>query len=147
LKGLFNSDGGLKPEAGQISWPFQNSLCSNLAQPIKERLQSTIESWTNESRTIINNAFIYACMQGKQEAAELLLAKGADISAIPAGFHYPGTALHKAAGSGQLAMVKFLIHRGASPRVKDVENEATPASWAAYGGHTEVKEYLEGLNH
>lgn len=146
MERFFNSDGSLKPEAGQISWPFQNPLCSNLARPVKEKLQSTIDSWTNESRIIINNAFIYACMQGQQEAAELLLAKGADINAIPAGFHYPGTALHNAAGNGQLALVKFLIRGGADPRAKDVENEATPAGWAAYGGHTEVKEYLDGLN-
>lgn len=146
IENFFSSDRTLKPEAGEISWPFQDPLCSNLARPVAEKLQASIDSWSNEPQNVINNAFIYACMQGQIEAAELLLEKGAKINSIPAGFHYPGTALHNAAVNGQLAMVKFLIEHGADVTAKDVENGATVAGWAAYGGHDEVKEYLESLN-
>jgi hypothetical protein len=60
IESLFNSDGSLKPEAGKIDWPFGDPLTSNLAKPIKEELQAKIEGWSNDSREIINNAFVYA---------------------------------------------------------------------------------------
>lgn len=145
IEQFFSSDGTLKHDAGEMSWPFQDPLCSNLPRPKKERLQAMIDSWSNDSRSLINNAFIYACMHGHLPAAEFLLNKGAQINSIPAGFHYPGTALHHTAGKGQLSMVKFLIERGADPKAMDVENAATPAGWAAHGRHREVQKYLESF--
>jgi hypothetical protein len=69
-RSVFNSDGSLKPEAGKINWPFGNP---------KSR------SWTNDRQSILNNAFVYACMGGHIPAADLLLDKGAESTPFPPG--------------------------------------------------------------
>lgn len=145
LEGFFNSDGSLKPEAGEIDWPFGDPLTSNLAKPIKEELQAKIDGWSNDSRDIINNAFVYACMHNRLEAAKLLLQKGADIDAIPPGFDYSGTGLHYAALRGHRTMVEFLLENGANPKVKDTKVSNTPAGWAAYSGHADLADYLDQI--
>lgn len=145
IEAFFNGDGSLKPEAGKIEWPFTDPLTSNTPSPIKEQLQATIDGWSHESQNIINNAFVYACMHNRFEAANLLLQKGALINAIPPGFHYPGTGLHNAAGNGHRAMVEFLIELGADANMKDLERGGSPAGWAAYGGYQELKDYLEQI--
>jgi len=143
IEGFFNSDGSLKPEAGKIDWPFGDPLTSNLAKPIKEDLQSKIEGWSNNSREIINNAFVYACMHNRLEAAKLLLQRGAEINAIPPGFDYAGTGLHYAALRGHGAMVEFLLKHGADPSIRDPKVDGLPAGWAEYGGHKELRDYLD----
>ena len=82
-------------------------------------------------------------MNNHIEAAGLLLQKGAAIDAIPTGFDYSGTALHNAAVRGHRAMVEFLVEQGANVNVKDTKVHSTPAGWAEYGGHQEIKNYLE----
>src|SRR5439155_12911296 len=57
IEGFFNADGSLKPEAGVLQWPFKP------------------KTWTNDRQTILNNAFVYACMHGHIDAAKLLLSK------------------------------------------------------------------------
>jgi len=143
IESFFNSDGSLKPEAGKIAWPFGDPQDSNLPLQIKEELQAKIEAWSNESQNIINNAFIYACMHNRIEAAKLLLEKGAKINAIPPGFDYAGTGLHNAAVNGHRAMVEFLIENGADANIRDEKVNGTPAGWADYGGHGELRDYLE----
>jgi uncharacterized protein len=145
IEGFFHSDGSLKPAAGKIDWPFGDPLTSNLTKPIKEELQAKIDGWSNDSRDLINNAFVYACMHNRLEAAKLLLQKGADINAIPPGFDYAGTGLHYAALRGHITMVDFLLEHGANPNVKDSKVNNSPAGWADYGGHKELKEYLEQI--
>ncbi|MCM3902061.1 MAG: ankyrin repeat domain-containing protein [Pyrinomonadaceae bacterium] len=143
IEGFFNSDGSLKPEAGKIDWPFGDPLTSNLPKPIKEELQAKIDSWSDDSRDVVNNAFIYACMHNRLEAAKLLLQKGADINAIQPGFDYAGTGLHYAALRGHRTMVEFLLEHGANPNIKDPKVNNSPAGWAAYGGHEELEDYLD----
>ena len=145
IEGFFNRDGTLKTEAGKIDWPFGDALTSNLAKPIKQELQTNIDGWSNDSRSIINNAFVYACMHNRLEAATLLLQRGADINAIPPGFDYAGTGLHYAALRGHRTMVDFLLQRGANPNVRDSKVNNSPAGWAAYGGHKELSDYLEQI--
>ncbi len=144
IEGFFNSDGSLKPKAGGIRWPFEDPLTSNLPKPVTEQLEATINGRSRESQDIINNAFLYACIHNRVEAATLLLQKGAEVNAIPPGFHYPGTGLHNAAGHGHRAMVVFLLEHGADPNAKSPRG-GSPAGWAAYGGHQELKEYLEHI--
>jgi ankyrin repeat protein len=143
IEGFFQSDGSLKLEAGRIDWPFQDLPTSNLPRPIKEQLQAKVDGWSDDSSNVINNAFVYACMHNHIEAARLLLAKGAAINAIPPGFDYSGTGLHYAAVNGHRAMVEFLIQQGAKANIKDTKVGGTPAGWAEYGGHQELKDYLE----
>ena len=145
IEGFFNSDGTLKPDAGKIDWPFGDPLTSNLPKPIKDELQAKIDRWSDDSRDIVNNAFIYACMHNRLEAAKSLLEKGAAINAIPPGFDYAGTGLHYAALNGHRTMVDFLLEQGANPNAKDSKVNNTPAGWADYGGHKELKNYLDQI--
>ena len=145
IENFFDVDGGLRAEAGDLHWPFEDPLTSNLLKPIKAQLQTTSDGWDHHSRDIINNAFAYACMHNRIEAARLLLQRGAEINVIPLGFHYPGAALHHAAVHGHRATVEFLIEQGADPNVKDKERGGTPAGWAAYGGYTELSNYLDRI--
>ncbi|HYN23429.1 MAG TPA: ankyrin repeat domain-containing protein, partial [Pyrinomonadaceae bacterium] len=114
-------------------------------KPIKEELQAKIDGWSNDSRDIINNAFVYACMHDRLEAAKFLLQKGADIDAVPPGFDYSGTGLHYAALRGHRTMVEFLLERDANPNIKDPKVNNSPAGWAAYGGHKGLSDYLEQI--
>jgi ankyrin repeat protein len=147
MESFFLSDGSLKPEAGRIDWPFGELEKSNLKGRIKEELQTKSAAWSNDSQEIINNAFIYACIHNQIDAAKLLLEKGAQVNAIPAGFDYSGTALHNAALHGHRELVEFLIERGADVNVKDTKVGSTPAGWAEYGGHPELKNYLDQSAH
>jgi uncharacterized protein len=127
IDSFFARDGSLKPEAGRVDSPFD-----------KER-----GKWPNAPRDIINNAFIYACMHNRLDAAKWLLQRGAEVNAIPPGFDFAGTGLHYAALNGHKAMVDFLLDQGADPRIKDTKVGSTPSGWAAHGGHSELKDYLD----
>jgi ankyrin repeat protein len=84
-------------------------------------------------------------MHGHIDAAKLLLQKGAQINIIPGGFDYSGTALHYAALNGHQSMAEFLVEHGADANIKDTKVGGTAAGWAEYGGHPEVKRYLENV--
>lgn len=145
IESFFRSDGSLKPEAGQIDWPFGELQKSNLNCKIMEEPQTKVAQWSNDPRDVINNAFTYACMHNHIATARLLLQKGAQIDAIPPGFDYSGTGLHYAAVNGHRAMVEFLIEQGANANVKDTKVNSTPAGWAEYGGHAELTNYLNQI--
>jgi ankyrin repeat protein len=145
IESFFNSDGSLIPEAGQIDWPFGDGQKSNLKQGIKEELQAKVAQWAHHRQDIINNAFIYACMHNRIEAAQLLLEKGVEINAVPPGFDYSGTGLHYAALNGHRAMVDFLIEQGSDVNARDTKVHSKPSGWADYGSHAELKVYLEQL--
>jgi ankyrin repeat protein len=126
IESYFNAHGNLKPEAGQIDWPFGKRL----------------DTWSQDRQGIINNAFVYACMHGHIDAAKLLLEKGAEINVVPGGFDYAGTGLHYAALNGHRAMIEFLLDRGADRDIKDTKVGSTAAGWAEYGGHPDVLDLL-----
>jgi len=126
MESFFYADGSLKPEAGRISWPFGR-------RP---------HAWSHDQQAIINNAFVYACMHGHIEAAELLLDKGAEINVIPDGFDYAGTGLHYAALNGHCAMVEYLLAHGADRTIKDTKVGSTPSGWANHGGQPELSDLL-----
>lgn len=148
INGFFNDDGTLKPEAGRINWPWGDLQVidqSNFDAAGKHAMATKFSSWSNDHQSLIDNAFVYACMHGHIDAASLLLGKGARLNAIPGGFDYSGTALHYAALNGQHAMVEFLIKQGADVNVKDEKVGGTPAGWADYGGHPDIRDYLKSL--
>jgi ankyrin repeat protein len=146
IESFFDADGALKPAAGRIDWPFGELDKSNLAGPIKAELEAKVAQWSTDSQDIIDNAFVYACMHNQIAAARLLLKKGARIDAIPPGFDYSGSGLHYAALNGHQTMAEFLIEQGATVNIKDTKIQSTPAGWAEYGGHPEIKNYLEHLS-
>lgn len=145
IERYFNSDGSLKPEAGKINWPWgdvETIECSNFDKAGRQNLAERVNEWSQDRQGIINNAFVYACMHGHIDAAELLLQRGAEINAVPGGFDFAGTGLHYAALNGQRAMVEFLLQQGADREVKDTKVGSTAAGWAEHGGHLELRDLL-----
>ncbi len=102
-----------------------------------------MRSWSQDRQGIVDNAFVYTCMHGHVDTAELRLEKGAAIDAIPSGFDFAGTGLHYAAMNGHRAIVEFLLARGANPRLKDTKIGADAAGWAAHGGRHELVALLK----
>ena len=146
IENYFNADGSLKPEAGQINWPWgdlDTIARSNHDKAGKQQLMDRVTAWSQDRQGIVNNAFVYACMHGHIDAAQLLLEKGAEINVIPGGFDYAGTGLHYAALNGHRAMVEFLLKQGADRNVKDTKVGSTPAGWAEYGGHPELRDLVQ----
>lgn len=145
IENYFDADGNLKPEAGNINWPWGNldAIANSNHDPAgKQSLADRVNSWSQDQQGIINNAFVYACMHGHVDAAKLLLDKGAEINVIPGGFNYAGTGLHYAALNGHRAMVQFLLEHGADKNVKDTKVGSTAAGWAEYGKHPELLDLL-----
>ena len=146
IESYFNADGTLRPEAGKIDWPFGDLdmiAASNHPTAGKQTLAACVNSWPRDQQEIINNAFVYACMHGHIDAAKLLLAHGAQINVIPGGFDYAGSGLHYAALNGHRPMVEFLLENGADKNLKDTKVNSTPAGWADYGGHPELRDLLK----
>jgi ankyrin repeat protein len=145
LRNYFDDHGNLKPEAGTINWPWgdlENIAGSNHPPKGKQSLSDRVNAWTQDRQGIINNAFVYACMHGHIDAAQLLLDKGAEINVVPGGFDYAGTGLHYAALNGHRAMIEFLLDRGADKSVTDTKVGSTAAGWAEYAKHPELLDLL-----
>jgi uncharacterized protein len=145
IENYFNADGSLKPEAGKINWPWgdlETIARSNQGTAGKQSLSDRVNAWSQDQQGIINNAFVYACMHGHIDAAQLLLDKGAEINTIPGGFDCAGTGLHYAALNGHRAMVEFLLEHGADRNVKDTKVNSTAAGWADHGGHPDLRDLL-----
>src|SRR5262249_45426091 len=87
----FDETGALTPAAGKIEWPFRPS-----AIPEHDR---------RDPRQILGNALVHAAAWGRAEVVEFLLAHGAEVNLIPAGFDYSGPAMHYAALGGHSALV------------------------------------------
>jgi ankyrin repeat protein len=130
VKRCFNSDGQLNREAGTVSWPFGATIPDEIR-------------W--DPRQIINNALVYAAAWGQKEPAGELLARGAEINAIPPGFDFAGTPLHYAALNNQREMVDWLLDRGADPGIRDPKVENTADGWADYAHHSELADYLRRI--
>lgn len=145
IESYFNPDGTLKPEAGQINWPWGDVEAierSNHAQSGKQSLIDRVNSWSQDQQGIVNNAFVFACMHGRSESARLLLEKGAEINVIPGGFDFAATGLHYAALNGHRAMIEFLLAHGADRNIKDTKVGSTAAGWAEHGGHNNLLDLL-----
>jgi hypothetical protein len=53
------------------------------------------------------------------------------------------TALHLAAGAGELGVVEVLLDHGADPELTDPDFHATPRQWAEFLRHPDVATYLD----
>lgn len=145
IENYFKANGSLKPQAGKINWPWgdlETITRSNHDAAGKQSLSDRVNAWSQDQQGIVNNAFVYACMHGHIDAAQLLLNKGAEINTIPGGFDYAGTGLHYAALNGHRAMVDFLLEHGADRNVKDTKVGSTAAGWAEHGGHPNLRDLL-----
>lgn len=92
-------------------------------------------------RDAIGLAMLFAFVRGQREAVEFLLEKDGNWNVTGVG---NGTALHRAAGNGDLEMVKRLVANGADIAIRDALFTATPLAWADYGNQTAVFEWMKG---
>jgi hypothetical protein len=80
-----------------------------------------------------------AARKGDASAVGALIAKGVDVNAKG---RYDVTALHLAADTGHLEVVRLLIRHKADLNVRDTFYSSTPISWAVSKGHPEVVKEL-----
>jgi hypothetical protein len=80
---------------------------------------------------LIEEALIFACVQGELESVRLLVSHGARGDRI--GTYGPAPALHEAANRGYPEIVKFLLDHGADPTVRDRRFDGTALGWAEHG--------------
>ena len=124
----FTGTGELTKAAGFVRWPW-------VEKPIPDSIRF-------DRQQIIDNALVYAAAWCRIDAANVLLARGANVDARPAGFDFTGTPLHYAALNGRWKMTAFLLEHGADPAARDGKVGNTPDGWAKHGGHGELAEHL-----
>lgn len=91
---------------------------------------------------------VWATVVGGAPAVRRLVAHGFDVNARGRSdaprFDEWETALHHAAGQGDLALIRVLLELGADPTVRDARFGATPADWARHFGRAEAEALLDG---
>jgi ankyrin repeat protein len=127
----FDDSGALTPAAGEVAWPFFNTTIPDAIR--------------RDPRQILGNALVYAAAWGRTSAAAQLLARGAMVNFIPAGFDFAGTPLHYAALRGRREMVDWLLARGAEASLPDNKIAKLPEDWADHEGHHDLSEYLRRI--
>jgi DinB superfamily/Ankyrin repeats (many copies) len=75
--------------------------------------------------------------EGRWGAVPLLVELGFDVNAKG-----DRTALHDAAGAGDLEMVRFLVESGADTTIRDDVFNVGPVGWARHLGRSDVMAYL-----
>lgn len=130
VKRCFDAHGQLNQEAGEVAWPFGPTIPDEVRRA---------------RRQILNNALVYAAAWGQHSTAGELLARGAEINAIPAGFDFAGTPLHYAALNNRRDMADWLLDCGADPTLRDTKVGSTPDGWAEYAQHPELANHLRSI--
>lgn len=120
VKGFFNTDRSLKPDAYRL-WRFPNNA---MERPNRDQ--------------VIQEAFVYACINGRQEVGAFLLEQGARLDVFTPVSGEQVTPLHAAAWAGWEDMARFLLERGADLTIRDPNHNATALGWANYCGRSAV---------
>lgn len=95
------------------------------------------------SREAVEQALLYAAVQGHVDIARLLLAAGATGDTLTGTDGItPRSALHEAANRGHRRFVELLLSSGADRTVVEPRWEGTPAGWAHHGGHEDIAALL-----
>ena len=90
-------------------------------------------------RDAIGLAMLFAYVNEHRDAVDFLLEKDGNWDMIGVN---NGTALHRAAGVGDLAMVKRLVAKGADMSDRNNPFTATPLSWADHDKQAEVFQWM-----
>ena len=169
VEDCFNADGTLTPEAcaargfyrphsGFPDWQPatdpQEVLDEALVWACKSNRVAVLERLVRGGARVDADPYrgtplIWAAARNRVEAAAWLLDHGADVNqkgTFGGLTHGQGvTALHMAAQSGHMPMVKFLVERGADRSLKDDLYHGTAEGGADYFGQVEVRDFLRSL--
>ena len=98
---FFNTDGSLTAETSSLRVAF----CCNTPE--------------HRRSEVLAQALIYASCNDRIEAVQMLLHRGVDIDAMPDGFDFASTALHRALRQKKERVARLLIERGADLTLQD----------------------------
>jgi ankyrin repeat protein len=103
-----------------------------------QRLRGHVDAARQERPGLV----VWAASRRKAEAVKLLVELGWDVNArgrsdIPMEQAWE-TALHAAAGDGDLELARLLLDLGADPDLTDGRFRGTPLGWAEYFGRSEM---------
>ena len=86
------------------------------------------------------HAALIAQLAGEQrwDVVRLLVEAGFDVNASGG-----VTALHYAAGAGELAIIELLVEHGADRTIRDTEFDHPPIEWARFFDQDAAAKYLE----
>ncbi len=94
---------------------------------------------TRPDRDAIGLAMLFAYVNGRRDAVDFLLERDGNWNVVGVN---NGTALHRAAGGGDRAMVERLVAKGADLNDRNNPFNATPLSWADHEGQGEVFHWI-----
>lgn len=103
-----------------------------------------------EARRTRPGLLVWAAAQGRIDVVETMLDHGWDVNArgrgdLPEECDFT-TALHCAAGDGNVELTRLLLERGADKTIRDRNFDATPLGWAEHFERTETIALLDGGN-
>jgi ankyrin repeat protein len=114
-----------------------------------DRLSREHPGLAGEVRAARPALLTWAAACGRPAAVEILAELGFDVNAkgrtdMPSDQPWQ-TALHQAAGDGNLELARTLLRLGADPDLRDHRFNGTPLSWARHFGQRELVELLQPL--
>jgi ankyrin repeat protein len=121
------------------------AVCSARTRDIERLLRRDPDTLKPSGRW--GNLILRASERAPGEIVETLIQAGASVdvrddpkTAVDSTFGY--TPLHAAAFNGNLSAASVLLKHGANVRVREEKYHGTPAGWANYAGHTEVRDLI-----
>ena len=114
-----------------------------------ERLLAADPGLAGHMRAARPALITWATAVGNAAAVEILAELGFDVNAkgrtdVPGDQPWQ-TALHHAAGDGNLELAQTLLRLGADPNIRDERFDSTPLGWARYFGQQALIELLEPI--
>jgi ankyrin repeat protein len=129
LRACFDDGGALRSEAGRQRGFYRH--------------HAEYPEWTprDDPQEILDEALVYACLNGRGDAVELLLDRGANVNGMP----YNMAGLHAAVQGNHPAIVQALLARGADPSLRDRMHDGTPHGWSRALERQEIRDLLAPL--
>jgi ankyrin repeat protein len=147
--------GFYRPHSGFPAWQPADDLQEALDEAVawaarNDRLEA-IDALATRGATLDRDVYrgtplAWAAACGRSAAVRHLVSRGVDPNQ-PTSFGGPDhgrevTALHLAAQNGNLEVIRTLLELGADLSLEDGLYHATPAGWAAHGGHPAAAKLL-----
>lgn len=123
-------------DASELDRFFTGESLADRAGPIGSPFPDTIPpDRASNHQDLLDHAFVMAVNNGKQETAATLLGRGAEVNAMPPGFHWHGAAIHAAAWRGDDQLMRWLLANGADPSLRDGMVHSDATGWARHHGN------------